>query len=231
MGTVFFDLFDTLVTQEHPDRPAQQVFADRLGIPLDGARAWWKETVRDRMAGVFPTYEETLRQMVTSLGAVVDEAVVADICRDRFADKRSYLVDIDAEGIGVDPGDEERSARLVDRWNSLERTNPQGSPQPRLAQEGPQSVSLESRSILRSAGRKNLEILVRGCTAHLPLVELDDDRLQGPPVTTNDALNGPRARRRRPRRHRRGGGLPAAGGHVPAGRSRSRVVIALLSST
>ena len=97
MGTVFFDLFDTLVTQEHPDRPAQQVFADRLDISLDGARAWWKETVRDRMAGVFPTYEETLRQMVTSLGAVVDEAVVADICRDRFADKRSYLVDIDAE--------------------------------------------------------------------------------------------------------------------------------------
>ena len=97
MRTVFFDLFDTLVTQEHPDRPAQQVFADRLGIPLDGARAWWKATVRDRMAGLFPTYEETLRQMVTSLGAAVDELVLADICRDRFADKRSYLVDIDVE--------------------------------------------------------------------------------------------------------------------------------------
>ena len=96
MRVVFFDLFDTLVTQVHPDRPAQQVFADQLGVPLEDARRWWKESVRGRMVGDFATYEETLREMVRSIGATMDEDRLAEICLQRVERKRSFLVDVDA---------------------------------------------------------------------------------------------------------------------------------------
>ena len=41
MPLILFDLFDTLATQVHPDRPAQQAFADKCGLAMpDEAAAW-----------------------------------------------------------------------------------------------------------------------------------------------------------------------------------------------
>lgn len=69
MATVLFDLFDTLVRLKQPDKTAQQVFADRLGLELQAIRDWWKINMRKRMVGFYPTYAATLQTICTDLGS------------------------------------------------------------------------------------------------------------------------------------------------------------------
>lgn len=97
MKAVLFDLFETLVTQKHADRPTEQSFVDKLGLDLDDVRAWWGDHVRERMTGEFATYQEMLSALCGSLGASVESATIEKISRDRLRRKREYLLGVDAE--------------------------------------------------------------------------------------------------------------------------------------
>ena len=99
MKAVLFDLFETLVTQKHSDRPSEQSFADKLGLNLDDVRAWWGDSARDRMTGKFATYQEMLSALYGSLGVAVENATIEEISRDRLRRKREYLLGVDAEMI------------------------------------------------------------------------------------------------------------------------------------
>ena len=101
MPTALFDLYDTLVTLQQPDRPAQQAFADRLGLDLDDVRAWWKATVRQRLIGVYPTYEATLRALCAELGADVSPADLEAICVDRDRSRTAMLHAVTSEVLAV----------------------------------------------------------------------------------------------------------------------------------
>lgn len=83
MPTVLFDLFDTLVSIKQPDRPAQQEFADRLGLDLQAVRDWWKTNMRRRMVGFYPTYPAIIQAMCTDLGSSASESVRQQICTER----------------------------------------------------------------------------------------------------------------------------------------------------
>lgn len=97
MKAVLFDLFETLVTQKHADRPSEQSFVDKLGLDLDDVRAWWGDSARDRMIGKFATYREMLSALCGSLEASVESATIEEMSRDRLRRKREYLLGVDAE--------------------------------------------------------------------------------------------------------------------------------------
>ena len=101
MKAVLFDLFDTLVTEQYSDRPTEQSVADKLGLDLDDMRAWWKETSRDRMIGVFATCQETLSALYSSLGVSVARATIEEVCRERLKRRREYLLGVEAEMLHV----------------------------------------------------------------------------------------------------------------------------------
>jgi len=98
---VLFDLFETLVTQQYADRPAEQSFVDKLGLNLDDVRAWWKSHTSERMTGEFATYQETLSALCGSLGASIESATIEEISRDRLRRKREYLLGVDAKIVQV----------------------------------------------------------------------------------------------------------------------------------
>ena len=97
MKAVLFDLFETLVTQKHADRPSEQSFVDELGLDLDDVRAWWGDSAKDRMTGKFATYQEMLSALCNSLGASVESATIEEMSRDRLRRKREYLLGVEAE--------------------------------------------------------------------------------------------------------------------------------------
>ena len=101
MKAVLFDLFETLVTQKHSDRPSEQSFVDKLGLNLNDVRAWWGDSSRDRMIGKFATYQEMLSALCGSLGASVESAIIEEISSDRLRRKREYLLGVDAEVLRV----------------------------------------------------------------------------------------------------------------------------------
>ena len=101
MKVVLFDLFETLVTQKHSDRPSEQSFVDKLGLNLDDVREWWGDSARDRMTGKFSTYQEMLSALCNSLGASVENATIEEMSRDRLRRKREYLLGVEAEMLRV----------------------------------------------------------------------------------------------------------------------------------
>ena len=101
MKAVLFDLFETLVTQRYSDRPAEQLFVDKLGLNLDDVRAWWGSHARERMTGGFATYREMLSALCGSLGASVERATIEEISTDRLWRKREYLLGVEAEVLRV----------------------------------------------------------------------------------------------------------------------------------
>ena len=101
MKAVLFDLFETLVTQKSADRPTEQSFVDKLGLNLDGVRAWGGDHARERMIGKFVTYQEMLSALCGSLGASVESATIEELSRDRLRRKREYLLGVDAEMLHV----------------------------------------------------------------------------------------------------------------------------------
>lgn len=62
---VFFDLFETLITEMHRERHTKASVAERLGIDPQVFAAKWREMNRARMTGAIAKYE----------------AAIADICR------------------------------------------------------------------------------------------------------------------------------------------------------
>ena len=97
MKAVLFDLFETLVTQAHSDRPTEQSFVDKLGLRLEDVRAWRMNHLRDRMTGTFATYEEELLGLCGTLGTSIDDAILEEVTRDRLQRKRQYLLGVDPE--------------------------------------------------------------------------------------------------------------------------------------
>ena len=101
MKVVFFDLFETLVTQKQPDRPTADSFAARLGLDLDEVRAWWRGSIRDRMTGKYSTYEQTVSALCGALAAPLDAGVLQEICEDRLRRKRAYLLGVESDVLQV----------------------------------------------------------------------------------------------------------------------------------
>ena len=87
LEAVFFDLFETVVTEFAPSfRPPRVSTAERLDI--EDEVFWPERRKRDaaRHCGVFPSYVAMLRDICQSLGVRPDEAVLAELESERIAE-------------------------------------------------------------------------------------------------------------------------------------------------
>ena len=97
MPTVLFDLFETLVTTPHTDRPSQQAMVKELGLNLEDVRKWLKEHTREMLTGKFPTYESVLHALCTSLNVKVPESEIAALSSGRSHQKQDALHSVRSE--------------------------------------------------------------------------------------------------------------------------------------
>ncbi len=80
MRTIFFDLFETLITVFEPDwSPPPRTVATRLGIAEEHYRANWPEFDLAWQAGEIPTYAEALAALCVAAGTRADAAVIAQL--------------------------------------------------------------------------------------------------------------------------------------------------------
>jgi putative hydrolase of the HAD superfamily len=87
---VFFDLFETLVTEfsggERIAKPSYD-FLEWLGIPNDEFKQEWSLRVQDRMMGRFEDYPSVLRDILAKRGLPIDEEKIEILHRQRVEEK------------------------------------------------------------------------------------------------------------------------------------------------
>ena len=80
---VFFDLFETLLTEQIPGRLSEEAFSQRLGVDLEKIRTWWKENTFVRMTGGYSNYQSALQALCQSVGSMITEDEIISISRER----------------------------------------------------------------------------------------------------------------------------------------------------
>ena len=88
---VIFDLFGTLI-ENYVEREYRRILADMseaLSVPYDDFRRFWGETVRDRMAGRFPTTESGIEYICETIGKRASPASLSAAAKLRLNFTRS----------------------------------------------------------------------------------------------------------------------------------------------
>ncbi len=87
---VFFDLFETLVTEFDPAGPAPSI-AVRLGWPQEAFRREWRACRRERWTGELADYPTALRHVAAKLGLPLSDADIERQRRERLRRKAAAL--------------------------------------------------------------------------------------------------------------------------------------------
>ena len=88
MKAVLFDLYETLVTENHPEWhvPAPRP-GERLGIPQEDFNREWSARYQARMTGKLRNYSDVLREICGSCGIEPPEAEISLMQAERSAAK------------------------------------------------------------------------------------------------------------------------------------------------
>lgn len=92
---VFFDLFDTLVTERTTPRSTGRLIAEALGLDVAQTEQYWRAIASDRMKGRIPDYSSALREICRLAGHTVLETQIACMTEDRLKEKAGILQHID----------------------------------------------------------------------------------------------------------------------------------------
>ena len=95
LKAVFFDLYETLVTEFDPDWKPRPSTAERLGVDPRAFRAAWQEAEDARFTGAFPDYPSALRFVCDVIGEKPDEAVLQELIREKAALKARPFLDVE----------------------------------------------------------------------------------------------------------------------------------------
>ena len=97
LEAVFFDLYETLITEFDPQWKPQPSTAERLGLDQQAFRSAWREAQDARFTGAFPDYGSALRFVCDVIGEKPDEAVLQELIQEKAALKaRPFLAIEDA---------------------------------------------------------------------------------------------------------------------------------------
>lgn len=94
---VFFDLYETLVTEFDPNWQPRLSAAERLGVDPAAFSREWRARQPKRLSGSYPNYPSILRTICQSLGTTPDEAVLHALQEERITDKGKPFASIDTE--------------------------------------------------------------------------------------------------------------------------------------
>ena len=85
VSAVFFDLYETLITECNTSRSPVPALATRLGIDEARLRAEWDVRREKSMTGTIPDYPSLLREICRSVGNPVEEALLEQLRQERVA--------------------------------------------------------------------------------------------------------------------------------------------------
>ncbi|NBD23249.1 HAD family hydrolase [Paenibacillus glycinis] len=88
---VFFDLFETLVTEFADGRRRSNRnydYAKLLGLPNEAFKSEWGKRQARRMNGEFAAFEDVIRDIVACRGLPVNETAIQELKRARIEEKR-----------------------------------------------------------------------------------------------------------------------------------------------
>lgn len=94
IGAVFFDLFETLVTEAGVRVPRASSLGARLGIDPDAYRAEWRRRRPEVVLGRL-SFRNALAETAAALGGVIAGSALDAACADRAAAKAAVLRTID----------------------------------------------------------------------------------------------------------------------------------------
>ncbi|MBI1927727.1 HAD family hydrolase [Candidatus Poribacteria bacterium] len=84
---VFFDLYETLITEFAPAWRPRPSIPERLGIDEQEFQAEWKKRWQERITGIIPDYPGVLREICRSVGKLPNESVIEQLHKERLCDK------------------------------------------------------------------------------------------------------------------------------------------------
>lgn len=87
MEAVFFDLFETLITEFDPNWKRRPSVPERLGVDPEVFRAEWRARRTKRHTGAFPDYPSVLREICEVMEQSADEVLIQQLYAERLAAK------------------------------------------------------------------------------------------------------------------------------------------------
>ena len=87
MRAVIFDLYETLITENHPEWFGQPTLAARLGIDEETCRHEWRSGYQARMTGQIPDHAAALERICEAAGITPSRIVIDHLVAERVAAK------------------------------------------------------------------------------------------------------------------------------------------------
>lgn len=84
---IFFDLYETLITELDPNWTPQPSLAQRMSITKEICLEVWKASYRGSMTGAIPDYRTILQDMYEAAGKAADDQLVEQLYQERLASK------------------------------------------------------------------------------------------------------------------------------------------------
>ena len=81
---IFFDLYETLITEFDPNWKPVPSLAEMLGIDEEICLAEWNARYRDSMTGVIPNFSSMLREVCQAANQPVDEKMIEQLYQERL---------------------------------------------------------------------------------------------------------------------------------------------------
>lgn len=97
IAAVFFDLYETLITEFEPSRRPRPSVAQQLGIAREAFDSEWRARRERRMCGMLPDYPATLREIRQAVGRQPNEEMIRQLHAERLAAKAAPFARVDAE--------------------------------------------------------------------------------------------------------------------------------------
>ncbi len=92
---IFFDLYETLVTEFDPDWRPRPTAAERLGIDQRVFDAEWRTRQPERLTGAYPDFPSVLRDVCRVVAQPADEAVIRQLRDERLGHKAKPFARLD----------------------------------------------------------------------------------------------------------------------------------------
>ncbi len=97
MQAIFFDLFETLITEKtRPDFATRPPFHQRLRCTLEQVSSWWKENEEATMIGQFRDDGSRLYQLCREVDSPLTDAEIHAVAQEQEAWKQKVLSSVDA---------------------------------------------------------------------------------------------------------------------------------------
>ncbi|RIW32056.1 HAD family hydrolase [Bacillus salacetis] len=94
---VFFDLYETLITEWEDNKKKAAYSVEELGLDFEIYKKEWTARREMRMDGTFSTHQSVLEDILSSQGITADETVIKEIHTRRVQSKLAPFKDIDDE--------------------------------------------------------------------------------------------------------------------------------------